>query len=157
MRRAQLLAADHERDEPVLVDLGDVPACPTRVPSRRTVTRSPIVEDLVEAVRDVDDAEALLAHAADRLEQHLDLVPRQRGGRLVDDEDPRALPVTQRAGDRDAGALRGAELGDRPADVEVVAERAHPLARVAPLGRPADAAAERRLEPRARARGSRPR
>jgi hypothetical protein len=142
MRRAQLLAPDHERHEPVLVDVADVPRADAAAVAQDRDT-VPNREDLVEAVGHVDDAEALRSYAAQGLEQHLDLLARQRRGRLVNDEHPRLLPVPEGANDRDPGALGGAELRHRPANVELVAQRAQALLGVAALGAPADAPAER--------------
>jgi hypothetical protein len=85
----------------------------------------------------------LRAYAAHRLEQRPDLLARQRRGGLVNDEHPRLLPVPEGADDRDPGALGGTELRDRPANVEVVAQRAQALLGVPALGAPADAPAER--------------
>ena len=57
MRRAKLLAADHQRHEPILVEFADVPgAHPPAVAQDGDAI--PDREDLVEAVGHVDDAEA---------------------------------------------------------------------------------------------------
>ena len=57
-------------------------------PSRNTVMRSAMREDLVEAVADEEHGHALVAQPAHLAEQLLDLVGRQRGGGLVHDQHP---------------------------------------------------------------------
>ncbi len=145
VRRAQLLAADHRRDQSVLVDVGDVPgADPLPVAQHR----DPVAdrEDLVETVGDVDDTEPGCADALQGGEQGRHLLARQRRGRLVDHEHPRRLPVPQRPGDRHAGPLGRAELGHRSSYVEVVAQGLHPSLDVPALRVPADPPAPRRHE-----------
>ena len=63
--------------------------------------RDPVADpaDLVEAVRDVDDADALGGQPPDDVEERLDLVVVQDRGRLVHDQQARV--VRQRASDRD--------------------------------------------------------
>ena len=70
-----------------------------RWPSRKTVTRSQLLEDLHHAVRDVDDRDAARGELAHDPEQHLRLALGQRGGRLVEDQD--AAIERQRLGDLD--------------------------------------------------------
>ena len=60
-------------------------------------------KDLVEAMRDVDHADAAAPQAAHRLEQTLDLVGRQARGRLVEHEE--IAIDDERAGDRDQRLL----------------------------------------------------
>ena len=48
------------------------------------------LEDIVEEMRDEDDAAAALAQLGENREQALDLGRRQCGGRLVENDDPRA-------------------------------------------------------------------
>src|SRR5215218_8221692 len=48
----------------------------------------PNLGHLLQVVRDEDDAHPILLQAADDLEQALDLLPRERGSRLVHDQDP---------------------------------------------------------------------
>ena len=64
-------------------------------------------EDLVHAVRDVDDGDALAAQLADIVEQALDLVARQRRGRLVEHQDLAGL--RRRLDDLGQLAVAGAE------------------------------------------------
>ena len=59
----------------------------TRRPSRRTVTVIAQPEDLVEAVRDVDDRHTVAPEDVDDLEQSLDLARLERRGGLVHDHD----------------------------------------------------------------------
>ena len=76
---------------------------------------------LVELVRDEDDAEALPRHAAERLHQTPRLLRRENGGRLVQNEDPRAeIEQTQ---DLHSLLLADGELPDLCAriDAETVA------------------------------------
>ena len=83
---------------------------------------------LVEPMGDVDDRDAALAEPLDEGEQPLDLLVRQRGRRLV--EDQAASVAEQRAGDLDHLALGDAEAdtGARearstPSSVEYAARR----------------------------------
>src|SRR5918994_5515664 len=48
------------------------------------------LQDLIELVRDEDDAEALPRHAVERLQQAPRLLRCENGSRLVQNEDPRA-------------------------------------------------------------------
>ena len=67
-------------------DVGRCGAVATYAPSRITVTRVAQAEDLVEAVRDEEDAAALVAQAAGDGEQPLHLDAAEGGGRLVHDQ-----------------------------------------------------------------------
>ena len=106
-------------------------------------------EDLVEPVRDVEDAQPLLLDIADRREQVLDLGPRQRRGRLVEHQDLRRLVgVPEGASDRDHRSLRGRQVADGAPDVDVVeAEGGEHAAGARALGRPADPSAPAGGEP----------
>ena len=81
------------------------------LPRRRTVTRSAIVEHLVELVRDEDDRRPLRRQRAQDLEQVLRLLRGQHRGRLVEDQHLGA--AEQRAQDLDALLLRR-RRGPRP-------------------------------------------
>ena len=129
---ADRLAGDHA-DQRVVVEL----AAP-RVGDDLAVAErdDPVgqVDDLVEAVRDEDDAGAALGDAADRAEELGDLLAVQRGGGLVENEDVvRAGPAVERAGDGDDGPLGGGQARDRDAHVEVGVELRDQLLRVALL------------------------
>lgn len=78
-------------------------------------------EHLVEAVRDVDQGDALIAQQPAAAEQFVDLRVGQSCRGLVQDEDtlPR-LQSPQGAGHRDEGLLDGSERTDQGAGVEVV-------------------------------------
>ena len=79
-------AADHHVDDVVLgAVLGDQRADIAAVAHDGDAVGDDL--DLVHAVRDVDDAQLLLAQIADDLEQLLDLRLGQRGGGLVEDDD----------------------------------------------------------------------
>ena len=114
---------------------------PTRTPSRRAVTRSAILRQLFQPVRDVDDPHALPLQLADDPEQLLDLLVAERGGGLVHDEDARVGP--ERPGDLDElllGHRQPADVGlrvDRRADP--VEQPPGPLAPLGPSGRAATA------------------
>ena len=89
------------------------------------------LDDLVEAVRDEDDAGAALgdlAHGARRGSG-----PRRRAATAVGSSSTSTLPgwaqPCERAGDRDDRALGGGQLGDRPAHVERRAEARRSAAR----------------------------
>ncbi len=77
-------------------------------------------EDLVEPVRDEDDAGALLDDRPDRREQAGGFRRRQCRGRLVEDED--AAAAAKRPADLDELALRQRQLGDAPRQVDGGAE-----------------------------------
>ena len=89
-------------------------------PMRRSATLRPSIqhhdavaddEQVLQAVRDQDDADALGAHGPDQLENRVDFGDRERGGRLVHDEDERI--EGHRAADGDALPL-SARRGSRP-------------------------------------------
>ena len=97
--------------------------------------------DLVQPVRDEDDADAVGLEVGDDLEQPLGLRQRQARGRLVHDDQPRF--ERQRLGDLDQLPLGERQVGDRRVGREVDAEpleqrRDH--RRAARRGRPAAAA-----------------
>ena len=99
------------------------------------------LEDLVEAVRDVEHARAGAPDLAHHREQPLDLVVRQDRRRLVEHEHPAAaLPALQRCGDRDDGALDRRRGGERAVDVEIDAEAREHAVGLALLLAPAHAA-----------------
>ncbi len=94
--------------------------------------------DLLEAVRDVDDAGAVLAEPGHHGEQPLDLALAQRRGRLVHDEYPRV--GADRLGDLDDLLLRHAERLDEPFGIDRGADAAEQLRRVLTPGFPAQSA-----------------
>ena len=73
-------------------------------------------QHVVEEMRDEDDAAALVAQAAQHGEQPLDLRRRQRRGRLVQDDDPRA-------GEQHAGELDQLLQADRQPAHAAAADR----------------------------------
>ena len=84
---------------------------------------------------DEEHAGALGGDPADGAEEDLDLLPLEGGGRLVQHQQVAGVgPVGERADDRDDRALRRRELGDRHGDVEVPAEAADLLFRLASFG-----------------------
>ena len=89
--------------------------------------------DLLELVRDVEDRAALGGEAAERREQHLDLLRGEHRGRLVHDDQARVLQ--QAADDLDALALADRELADQARRVElqsvIVGDLDDPAAQVA--------------------------
>ena len=110
------LAADHERDELAGVDLrGRLRRDVLAVLQHRDAVADG--EDLAQAVGDVDHPEPALAQPAQQVEQHLDLVLGQRGGRLVEHEQARV--ERERLDDLDDLLLRGRE----PAHERVGPER----------------------------------
>ena len=68
----------------------------------------------MQAVRDIDDADAVALELADQIEQLAHIARLQRLGRLVEEEHFR--PGDQRAGDLDHMALRQRQFGDALAD-----------------------------------------
>ena len=101
-------------------------------------------QDFAELVADEDDAHAAGRHGAQRPEKAFGLARRQRGGRLVEDENAR--PAHQRLGDLDPLLLAERQVADQrlriQRDVKVAADGReaveHRAARQAPVGsRPA--------------------
>ena len=142
-RRVGLAAADHPSDQLVAIELRD----------RRSRRGVPAVaedgdtiadrEDLLELVRNVEDRDALAPQAPDRLEERLGLVERDRGGRLVEEQDARVQ--RQGAGDFDQLLLCRAEALDTVGRPDVETDPLHVRPRLAvdpfpgdPLPRPAD-------------------
>ena len=78
-------------------------------------------EDLVEAVGDIDDADAARAEAPERVEEMLDVGLGQRRRRLVEDEDVGL--DGERAADRDERALGGGKRRDADVGVDVASHR----------------------------------
>ena len=68
------------------------------------------LQDLIELVRDEDDAEALRRHAAQRPQQTPRLLRREDGGRLIEHEDAR--PEIEQTQDLDPLLLADGELPD---------------------------------------------
>jgi hypothetical protein len=97
-----------------------------------TVTRVADEEDLLETVADVRDRDAAGLELADDRKQGVDLALRERGGRLVEDQD---LGVEgQRLGDLDHLLFGHAELGDLLVEIQVALEQLQDLRRARPLG-----------------------
>src|SRR5262249_9192115 len=87
-------------------------------------------EDLVEAMRDVEDGRAAVADLADQLEQVADLLIRQSGRRLVEDEQAVLLhAAVEGPGDRQHASLGGGELLRGCGAVDLEAEAFEPLLR----------------------------
>ena len=84
-------------------------------------------DDLVQAVRGVDDRDARLRELSHDLEQGLAFRRRERGGRLVHDQDPRV--ERQRLGDLDQLLLADPELRDATLRVDLDAEPLQQCAR----------------------------
>ena len=104
---------------------------PTSWPSRSTATRSATLEDLVQAVRDVDHADAAAAQRAQHGEEPLHLVGRQAGGGLVE-HDQLGLDG-ERPGDGDQRFL-GARQARAPARRDRCRRRPRPALARAALG-----------------------
>ena len=91
-------AADHHLDHPLARERLDRLGADVRaVAHHRDAIRD--LKDLVQAVADVDDADALRLQLADDREQAVDFLQRQRGARFVHHDDPSIL--RQRLGDLD--------------------------------------------------------
>ena len=102
------------------------------------------LEDLVEPVRDEDDAPALRDEVARRLEHALDLGLAERRGRLVEDEQARV--ADEQTGDLDELPLADRERLDGRPELHVAeAELVEDAARV--LGEAATPVEERHVEP----------
>ena len=100
--------------------------------------RSESAEDLADLVRDEDEAAAVVDHLVQDAEEVVDLVRRQHGGRLVEDEerdvsierlddlDPLALADGELPDDRvrvDVEPVPGGELADAPGHDAEIGER----------------------------------
>ena len=90
--------------------------------------------DLLEPVADEDDRDAALAQPADGREEVVDLVRRERGGRLVHDQQPRAR--RERLRDLEQLPVGDAEPAHRRVRAEVDAELVEDARRLARASRP---------------------
>ncbi len=135
------VVADHQRRERAAVEALDVvrPDSPAATQHGDPVGER---EDLVHAVRDVQDAGAALADLRHDVEESLDLVVREDRGGLVEHENAIAVPALQRRRDRDDGPLDRCRGGERAVDVEVDVERGEDPAGLLLLLAPQHAAAE---------------
>ena len=112
--------ADDQLDEPVVVELadghgGDLPSVAEHGDAVGEF------EHLVEVVGDVQDRDPTRSQAVDHLEQTLDVLPRQRRRRLVEDQQAgTVLPADECSGDGDRRAVRLRQRVDRSLHVDVV-------------------------------------
>ena len=105
-------------------------------------------EDLIESMRDVEDAETPFGNTTDGGEENLDLHAREGCRRLVEDENLGArLPVPEGTRNGDTRALGLREVAYWSADIEIEAELAHHRCCLAPLVPPANSTAEACREP----------
>ena len=146
------LPADHHLDERRPVDLGDG--------LRRHVSAVPQhgdgvaqQEDFFEAVAHVDAGHAALAKPADDRVEPLGFVLRQAARRLVEDDQPRALP--DRRGNLQHLLLADGQRPDGPRDVEAGIDRREHRLSAAPHLALRDKAARRRQAPEAQVLGHR--
>ena len=103
------IATDHQADQLALIQFrGGLRADGAAIPQDRDAVGEPL--DFLQAMRDVDDAHALAGQSAQLDEQGLGLRLRERGGRLVENENPRA--GGERPGDFDHLLLRDAQVRD---------------------------------------------
>ena len=86
-------------------------------------------QDVVEKVRDEDDAAAAVAQAPQNAEQALDLGRRERGGGLVEDDDARARK--EHARDLDELLQADRQVADALVRIDVDPERGELLPRAA--------------------------
>ena len=152
------LAADDQLDdpllgEPVAVDGGDLLAVAQHGDAGGEA------EHLGGAVADEQDALAAAGEDAQRAEQRLDLGLRQRGGRLVEDEDAARVLVLvlERAGDGDHRALGRTEVQEQVGRAHVDVVAIEDLLRSTAQEALADAPTDHGSGSRARSRCSRPR
>ena len=131
-------AADHQADQIGLVDVGDGAGANFLAVAQA----GPAIgdaENLVELVRDEENRAIVFFQLLDDDEEIADLARRQRGGRLVHDDDARVM--RQRAGDLDQMLLRDAEGPQQRAGVEIGLEAFEQVARanlhLAPVDAPA--------------------
>src|ERR1700733_6754002 len=93
-------------------------------------------KNLVEAMRDIDHADAPAPQAAHRVEQTLDLVGRQARRRLVEHE--KIAIDDQRAGDRDQRLLSPAQASHASARIDPASDQCERLFGAALGARPVD-------------------
>ena len=110
LRLRPLHLAEHVLDQGAPVDLADL-VRPDALPVSQHRHAVAELEDLVEPVRDEDDAPALRDEVARRPEHALDLRLAERRGRLVEDEQARV--ADEEAGDLDELPLADRERLDR--------------------------------------------
>ena len=139
------LAADHERDERGAVHPDRLP----RVDSPAVAQHGDSIgelEDLVEAMADVEHAGPTRAHLADSREQACHVVRRQRRCGLVHDHD--ACVAAERTRDLDELLFRHRELARRPIGIDLRPGACEQRLRDPPAARPVDAPPARpTLEP----------
>ncbi|MGC3996494.1 MAG: hypothetical protein QM767_02750 [Anaeromyxobacter sp.] len=102
-------------------------------PSRSTITRSQILAHLPQLVGDVDHRHAAGLERPHLLEEQVDLVPREHGGGLVQDQQPGV--EGQRLGDLHHLLLRHVERGDPRGGVDLQLQPAQQLGGAADHGR----------------------
>ena len=121
------VAADHPLHDLVLAGLAG-----SEGPRGATVLedRDPVGdgEDLVQSVRDEDDAQPFRSQTSQQFEEPLRLEPAEAGGRLVEDEDPGVL--VERPCDLDQLLLRGGESFDRAVRVDADPQRGDGVGRL---------------------------
>ena len=143
VRLRALHLAEHVRDQRAPVDLADLvrPDALSVAQHRHAVAQ---LEDLVEPVRDEDDAAALGDEVARRPEHALDLGLAQRRRRLVEDQQARV--ADEQAGDLHELPLADRERLDRSAELHVAeAELVEHAPRL--LGETAPAVEQRDVDP----------
>ena len=129
--------AGHQLGEAVIVDLGGREGADLAAVAQH---RDPLgdLDHLIQPVADEDDGDALRLQPADRREQEVDLVPGQRRGRLVHEQD--AGVGGEAAADRDDLALRHRQRADagieRQMGIEPGERRLRRLAHRPPRRRP---------------------
>ena len=116
----QLLAAraDHALDDPALVDGRSDVGRRDLAAVAKDGDRVRNLQDVVEEMRDEDDASAALAQLGENAEQALDLGRRQRGCRLVENDDARAREQDARELDKLLNADRKIAEARARVDVE---------------------------------------
>ena len=128
------LSADHRTNELVGGEVGRARGTDLLAVSKH---RHPVrkVEDLRQPMADEDDGRALVPEPADRRENALDLVVGQRGGRLIEDEDPGAAHYA--SGDLDELLFGQRQLPCRLVEIDVAeADRVELLANLRGVAAP---------------------
>ena len=136
------VGADHQLRQAPVVDLRHR-QCLDHAPGAQDRDAVGDLEDLVQAVRDVEDAGAAALHLAHHRQQPLDLVVGEHRGRLVEHEHSTAsVPALKCARDRDDRPLDRRGLGERAMDVDLDVEALEDSVGLLGLLSPANASAE---------------
>ena len=129
------LAADDHLDQLILVDVRNSAGAVETAVAEDGIGIAAL-EDLVQTVRDIDDADAAARQELDDAENVLDILFLQHGGQLVEDDDLRI--VHDRLGQLDQLLFCRAQMLDGHVQVDIALQKFHDLRRAAVKRLPVD-------------------